>query len=504
MQKTGRDLPPFPNLRKFLDFLGCEDDLKTLSTPVDVHLEATALHQKVIGSAGPAVLVSNPVRADRGGFAAPLLINLFGTSKRVANGLGLHPENLPDLGQFLASLRSPEPPASWREAGTLIPMAKAGLNSRPKMAGVPKDLHRVEPDLSQLPVQTCWPGDAGPLITWGMVVTRRPGKDDPRSYNLGIYRIQVLDKDRAILRWLPFRGGAQHYRQWQPSGEAMPVAVVIGCDPATLLASVIPAPANVSELSLAGIFNGTPSKLAPCDTIDLHVPASSEIVLEGEVQPGETALEGPFGDHTGYYNEAADYPVFRLTAMKMRRDCVYLSTFTGRAPDEPSIIGEAMTDLFRPLLQQAIPEIVDVHLPPATCSYRVAILQIAKTYPGQARRAMMGFWSLLPQFSMTKYVIVVDQDIDIRNWDDVMWAVATRSDPERDLLVLTGTPVDQLDFASPREGLGGKLGIDATIKTGAETTRIFAEKLTMPAEVEKRADNLFGQLCRTPVAEVHQ
>ncbi|GAB2187886.1 UbiD family decarboxylase [Roseibium sp. LAB1] len=485
-----------------MDFLGREDDLKTLNTPVDMHLEATALHRKVIGNAGPAVLVTNPVRAGGGGFAAPLLINLFGTSKRVANGLGLYPENLSDLGHFLASLRSPQPPASWREAGTLVPIAKAGLNARPKVTGALKDLHRVDPDLSQLPVQTCWPEDAGPLITWGMVVTRSPGKDDPRSYNLGIYRIQVLDRDRAILRWLPFRGGAQHYRQWQQAGEAMPVAVVIGCDPATLLASVIPAPGNVGELALAGIFNGAPSRLVPCDTIGLHVPASAEIVLEGEVRPGETALEGPFGDHTGYYNEAASYPVFRLTAMKMRRDCVYLSTFTGRAPDEPSVIGEAMTDLFRPLLRQAIPEILDVHLPPATCSYRVAILQIDKTYPGQARRAMMGFWSLLPQFSMTKYVIAVDQDIDIRNWDDVMWAVATRSDPERDLLVLTGTPVDQLDFASPREGLGGKLGIDATIKTGAETTRAFAEKLTMPSEMEKRADRLFAQLCQLPVLEV--
>ncbi|MHA7774625.1 UbiD family decarboxylase [Roseibium sp. M-1] len=491
---TGRDLPPFPDLCRFLDFLEKEGELQALQSPVDLHLEATALHRKVIGKAGPAVLLTNPVRAGRGGFAAPLLVNLFGTAKRVANGLGLHPESLPDLGIFLASLRSPQPPASWRDARKLFPVARAGLNARPKTAGPSRELCRVDPDLTQLPVQTCWPGDAGPLITWGMVVTRAPGTDDPKSYNLGIYRIQVQGRDRAILRWLPFRGGAQHHRQWIRAGGKMPVAVVIGCDPATLLASVIPAPGNVSELALAGIFNGAPVRLQPCDSIDLHVPASAEIVLEGEVRPGETALEGPFGDHTGYYNEAASYPVFQLTGMKMRRDAVYLSTFTGRAPDEPSVIGEAMQDLFRPLLRQAIPEILDVHLPPATCSYRVAVLKIDKSYPGQARRAMMGFWSLLPQFSMTKYVIAVDADIDIRSWDDVMWAVATRSDPERDLLILNNTPVDQLDFASPREGLGGKLGIDATIKIGAETARTFAEKLTMPSGVEERAGRLWAQL----------
>ena len=501
---TGRDLPSFPNLQTFLHFLERQGELGTLRAPVDLHLEATALHRKVIAEAGPAVLVSNPVRAGRGGFAAPLLINLFGTARRVANGLGLDPENLPDLGVFLASLRSPQPPASWREARKLFPVAKAGLNARPKIVGQSRELRRVDPDLTQLPVQTCWPGDAGPLITWGMVVTRAPGSDDPASYNLGIYRIQVLDRARAILRWLPFRGGAQHHRQWLKADGPMPVAVVIGCDPATLLASVIPAPGNVSELALAGIFNGAPARLVPCDTIDLHVPASAEIILEGEVRPGETALEGPFGDHTGYYNEAAPYPVFRLTAMKMRQEAVYLSTFTGRAPDEPSVIGEAMLDLFRPLLRQAIPEILDVHLPPATCSYRVAVLKLDKSYPGQARRAMMGFWSLLPQFSMTKYVIAVDPDIDIRSWDDVMWAVATRSDPERDLLLLENTPVDQLDFASPREGLGGKLGIDATVKIGGETARSFAEKLAMPAKTEERAGRLLAGLeltgCREPLA----
>lgn len=493
---SGRDLPAFRTLTEFLNFQRETGDLVQIDAAVDVNLEATALHRKVIESGGPALLMTSPERGGAKPFLTPLLVNLFGTRKRVANGLGLYPESLPQLGEFLATLRAPSPPASLRETYKLFPVAKAGLSTRPKRVAFDKKLQAVEPDLRQLPVQTCWPGDAGPLITWGVVVTRPPGADDPRTYNLGIYRIQVLGPDTAIVRWLPFRGGAGHYRQWQEEGKAMPVAVVIGCDPATLLAAVIPAPGNISELALAGIFNKSSARLSPCSTIDLHIPASAEIVLEGEVQPGETALEGPFGDHTGYYNDAALYPLFRLKSMRMREGAVYLSTFTGRAPDEPSVIGEAMTDLFRPVLRQSIPEIVDVYLPPATCSYRVAILAVDKSYPGQAKRAMMGFWSLLPQFSMTKYVIAVDPDINLRDWDEVMWAVATRSDPERDMIVLEGTPVDQLDFASPREGLGGKLGIDATIKIGAETSRVFADKLVMPDDVEARAEDLFANLVR--------
>ncbi len=498
----GRDLPPFDNLREFLDFLAKENELRRVGAPVDVHLEATALHQQALKQGGPALLLEAPRKGVEVQFAAPLLVNLFGTRKRVANGLGVHPDQLPELGEFLAALRAPEPPASWREFSRLVPMAKAGWNTRPKKVSACKALKSVEPDLTRLPVQTCWPEDAGPLITWGIVVTRPPGPDDPKRYNLGIYRMQVLDQDKAIIRWLPFRGGAQHYRQWQETGQPMPVAIVIGCDPATLLSAVIPAPGNMSELALSGIFNGAPARVTSCRSVDLHIPASAEIVLEGEIQPGESALEGPFGDHTGYYNDPARYPVFRLKAMSMRENAAYLSTFTGRAPDEPSVIGEAMIDLFRPILRQAMPEITDVHLPPATCSYRVAILQIDKSYAGQARRAMMGFWSLLPQFSMTKYVIAVDRDIDIRNWDDVMWAVATRSDPERDLLTLTSTPVDQLDFASPREGLGGKLGLDATVKIGAETTRPFSRKLTMPADVEARAARLFADISQSEPAGV--
>lgn len=493
---TGRDLPPFQDLQAFLLFLRETGAFRQLDEPVDVHLEATALHRKVIERAGPALQIAAPHHAGETRFAMPLLLNLFGTRCRVAAGLGLEPHSLPELGLFLAALRSPQPPGSFRDMLNLAPIAKAGLNARPKRQRTNKALIDCPPDLTQLPVQTCWPGDAGPLITWGVVITRPPGADDPRTYNLGVYRMQVLGPDRAILRWLPFRGGAEHYRQWQATGKAMPVAVMIGADPATLLAAVLPVPGNVSELALAGILNRAQSRLSPCRSIDMHVPVSAEIVLEGTVLPGETALEGPFGDHTGYYNDPAPYPLFRLNALRCRRDAVYLSTFTGRAPDEPSVIGAAMVDVFRPILQQAVPEIVDVHLPPATCSYSFAILKIDKSYPGQARRAMLAFWSLLPQFSMTKYVIAVDKDIDITDWDEVMWAVATRSDPERDLLVLEGTPVDQLDFASPRVGLGGKLGIDATLKIGGESQRAFADRLTMPEDVETRAETLFAALER--------
>jgi len=498
---TARDLPAFPTLRKFVAYLEKNDDVRHIGVRVDVALEATAVHRKVIARSGPVLQIAAPHRAGTRQFAFPLLLNLFATRKRVAGGLGLQEASLPDLGRFLAALRSPQPPASFREALRLAPLAKAGLNARPKRQGTNKALIEHAPDLTQLPVQTCWPGDAGPLITWGVVVTRPPGADDPRSYNLGVYRMQVLGPDKAILRWLPFRGGAEHYRQWQAAGKTMPVAVMIGCDPATLLSAVLPVPGSVSELALAGIFNRAPSSLSPCKTIDLHVPVSAEIVLEGSVTPGETTLEGPFGDHTGYYNDPAPYPLFRLSAMRCRKDAVYLSTFTGCAPDEPSVIGEAMTDLFRPILQQAVPEIVDVSLPPATCSYRFAILKIDKSYPGQARRAMLAFWSLLPQFSMTKYVIAVDREIDIGNWDEVMWAVATRSDPERDLVTLAGTPVDQLDFASPRVGLGGKLGIDATVKIGAETERASADTLKMPQDMKERAEAILAALKTEPAME---
>jgi 4-hydroxy-3-polyprenylbenzoate decarboxylase len=354
------------------------------------------------------------------------------------------------------------------------------------VVSAPKEWRDAGPDFSLLPVQTCWPGDAGPLITWPIVVTRLPGDDDFGAYNLGIYRMQVIGRDRAIMRWLPMRGGAAHYRVWRARGLEMPVAVVIGADPATLIASVMPAPEGVPELALSGMISDRRVRMAPCRDIMLHVPASAEIVLEGTVSPTETAIEGPFGDHTGYYNAPERYPVFTLKRMRIRDGACYLTTFTGRAPDEPAVLGSALLEVFKPLLRMQMPEIVDIWLPPEACSYRIAVISIAKKYAGQARRVMMGFWSLQPQFSMTKMIVVVDEDIDIRSWADVMWALATRMDPGRDVMLVDRTPIDQLDFASPLEGLGGKIGFDATRKLGAETTREWGTGLGMDAAMERR------------------
>jgi len=481
-----RTLPLFPTLGAFLAYLEGRGALQTVAAPVSMHLEITELHRRVIAAGGPALRLT--AATDRGGRPArlPVTTNLFGTVQRVAWGLGTEPERLVELGEMLAFLQSPQPPQTLSQARSMLPVARRALQARPKTGSRPREWRAADPDFSLLPVQTCWPGDAGPLITWPVVVTRPPGRDDPRDYNLGIYRMQVIGRDRAIIRWLPMRGGAAHHRLWRARGEAMPVAVVIGADPATLLAAVMPAPEGVSELALAGMVGNRRVGLAPCRDIALHVPASAEIVLEGTVAPAETALEGPFGDHTGYYNAPERYPVFTLSGVHLRDGASYLTTFTGRAPDEPAVLGEALLDIFKPLLRQRIPEIVDVWLPPEACSYRMAVIAIAKSYPGQARRVMMGFWSLLPQFSMTKTIIVVDDDIDIRSWPDVMWALATRMDPSRDLMVAERTPIDQLDFASPLEGLGGKMGLDATVKIGTETSRDWGVKLEMDAAVARR------------------
>lgn len=455
--------------------------------------ELTEIHRRVIAAGGPVLRIDKPL-TDSGASALPVITNLFGTCERVAAGLGTDREGLAGLGEFLAWMRAPKAPRTLREAQALFPVARGAIAARPKRASARAAWRDAAPDFSQLPIQTCWPDDAGPLITWPVVVTRQPGEDDPGTYNLGIYRMQVLDRDRAIIRWLPMRGGAAHHRQWASTGADMPVAVVIGADPATLLAAVMPAPEGVSELALSGLLNNRRPILAPCRSIPLHVPASAEIVLEGTVSPTETALEGPFGDHTGYYNAPDRYPVFRLTGIRLRDDAVYLTTFTGRAPDEPSVLGEAMLEVFKPLLRQQMPEILDVWLPPEACSYRIAVVAIAKKYAGQARRVMMGFWSLLPQFSMTKLIIAVDDDVDIRCWPDVMWAIATRSDPSRDLMLVERTPVDQLDFASPLEGLGGKLGIDATRKIGSETSREWGRELRMSADVERKVSKRWEEL----------
>lgn len=491
-----RSLPPFADLAAFLGHLQGKGDVADIAAPVDTHLELTELHRRVIASGGPVLRVANPT-VQGAPAKLPVVTNLFGTRARVAAGLGTDDAGLAALGDFMAFLRSPRPPESIAEAGKLWPVARAAMNARPRVVS---DTTRWRDDLtrlSDLPVQTCWPGDVAPLVTWGLVVTRAPGPDAFSTYNLGVYRLQMVDDGRLLMRWLPMRGGAQHHRMWAKTGEPTPAAIVIGADPATILASVMPAPEGVTELALAGIIGASRPRLVPCRTIPLHVPASADIVLEGTVSHTETLPEGPYGDHTGYYNPPEPFPVFNLSAMRVRDGAPYLTTFTGRAPDEPAVMAEALSDVFKPLLRQQLPEVLDLYLPPETCSYRVAILSIDKRYPGQARRVMMGFWSLLPQFSMTKLVIVVDGDIDIRSWSDVMWAVATRSDASRDLMTVDRTPIDHLDFAAPIEGLGGKLGIDATTKIGTETDRVWGTVMTMDKAVAARVDQRWSEFFPT-------
>lgn len=489
-----RDLPHFPDLPAFVAYLEQAGRLARIDAPVRVAHEVTEIHRRVLAENGPALLFTRPVLADGSLSPMPLLANLFGTVERVAWGLGVEPSGLRRIGEALAELRAPAPPRGFRDLLRKLPMAKAVLSMRAK--AVDETPHRFATgaaiDLAALPAQICWPREPAPLITWPVVVTRAPGADDLQSYNLGVYRLQVLGRDRLIARWLAHRGGARHHRMWRESGRDMPIAIVIGAAPATILSAVLPLPETVSEIGVSGLFGGRP-ELQACRTVPLRTPPG-EIVIEGVVSPRETAPEGPYGDHTGYYNSVEPFPVVRVTGIRTRPAPLYMSTFTGRAPDEPSRIGEALNAVFVPVLKGQMPEVRDVWLPPEACSYRIAVVSIAKTYPGQARRVMMGLWSLLPQFTYTKLVIVVDEDIDIRSWDDVMWAVATRSDPSRDLLVVGETPIDYLDFASPRPGLGGKLGIDATNKIGPETDREWGAPLAMSEEVVRRVDALWPDL----------
>jgi len=489
-----RSLPLFPTLGSFLAYLEAKKRLRTIAAPVSMRVELTEIHRRMIAAGGPALRLTHALDGEGAPARLPVVTNLFGTPERIAWGLGTNLEGLAALGELMAWMRSPQPPHDLREARAMLPVARNALRTRPKIVKPPREWDEAAADFSLLPVQTCWPGDAGPLITWPVVVTRAPRGDDFHAYNLGIYRMQVIERDRAIMRWLPMRGGAQHHRMWRERGMEMPVAVVIGADPATLLAAVMPAPQGVSELALAGLIGDRRVQMAPCAGIMLHVPASAEIVLEGTVSPTETALEGPFGDHTGYYNAPDRYPVFTLRRMRVRRGASYLTTFTGRAPDEPSVLGATMLELFKPILRSQLPEIVDVWMPPEACSYRIAVIAIAKKYAGQARRVMMGFWSLLPQFSMTKMIIIVDDDIDIRSWPDVTWALATRMDPGRDVVLVDRTPIDPLDFASPLEGLGGKIGFDATRKIGAEATRDWGVPLAMDASVKRRVVERWREL----------
>ncbi|SFC86100.1 4-hydroxy-3-polyprenylbenzoate decarboxylase [Bosea sp. CRIB-10] len=493
-----RTLPCFRDLSAFLAHIEAAGQVRRIAEPVSVVHEITEIHRRVIAEGGPTLLFERPVRPDGTVSPIPLLTNLFGTVERVAWGLGIDLDNLPALGRTLAELREPRPPKGLAEAWKALPLARAALSMRPrecKRAPVQELIFRGEAiDLTALPVQLCWPGEPAPLITWPLVLTAPPEPSPGDEGNLGVYRMQVLGRDRAIVRWLAHRGGARHHAQWRRLGRDMPIAVVIGADPATILSAVLPLPETVSELRFSGLLRGERPALVPCVRVPLAVPAEAEIVIEGLVSPDETAPEGPYGDHTGYYNAVEPFPVMRVSAVTMRRKPLYLSTFTGRAPDEPSRIGEALNTLFLPLLQRQFPEVVDFWLPPEACSYRIAVVAIAKRYPGQARRLMLGLWSMLPQFSYTKLVIVVDVDIDPRDWAQVMWAVATRADASRDLVTLSDTPIDYLDFASPKPGLGGKLGIDATNKLPPETEREWGRPMAMGPEVSTRIDALWPVL----------
>lgn len=477
MSDAHRPLPVFPDLRAFLSWTAAEKDLAVLPDRVDLRHEMTAFQQAALRAGGP-VLRFNCAHLDGQPATMPVIGNLFGTEARVAAGLGVRPEGIADLGAFLAALRTPAPVDGWRDALSRWPVLRAALQSRPALVKhAPAQQETAPTDLTRLPVQIPWPGDAGPLITWPVVITRPHGSEarDTARYNLGVYRAQVIGPDRMILRWLSQRGGAAHARSWAAAGDPMPVVVALGADPALLLSAALPLPEMVSELAFSGVLRGARPQITPAQTVPMLAPATAEILIEGFVYPGDTAMEGPFGDHTGYNNPAEAYPVLQVTRITHRRDPLYLTTVTGRPPDEPSVIGGVFNQLALPSMRAQIPELRDLWLPPAACSYRMAVVQIAKRYPGQARRVMMALWGMLAQFSYTKMIVVVDEDINPRNWDDIAWALSTRFDPARDTLLMDGTPMDHLDFSAPRMGLAGKIGLDATTKIGAETGRGWAE-----------------------------
>ncbi|MDD2767460.1 MAG: 4-hydroxy-3-polyprenylbenzoate decarboxylase [Methylococcus sp.] len=483
----------YRDLRDFIARLEGIGELRRIGVSVDPHLEVTEICDRTLKAEGPALLFEHPK-----GSSVPLLGNLFGTPRRVALGMGeTSVEALREVGRLLASLKEPEPPKGMRDAFEKMPLYRQVLNMAPKeVRNAPcqqEVLRGSEVDLGSYPIQTCWPGDAGPLITWPLVITRGPNK--PRQ-NLGIYRQQVIDRNKTIMRWLAHRGGALDFRDWQQArpGEPFPVAVALGADPATVLGAVTPVPDALSEYGFAGLLRGARTEVAPCLLSDLQVPASAEIVLEGFLYPGETAQEGPFGDHTGYYNEVESFPVFTIECITQRHSPIYHSTYTGRPPDEPAVLGVALNEVFVPILQKQFPEIVDFYLPPEGCSYRLAVVSMKKQYPGHAKRVMFGVWSFLRQFMYTKFVIVVDDDVNARDWKDVVWAMTTRMDPARDLTLIENTPIDYLDFASPVSGLGSKAGFDATNKWPGETLREWGKPIVMDAAVRRRVDDLWDSL----------
>src|SRR5712664_1777888 len=491
---------PYASLRDFIDRLEKAGRLVRVTAPVSPVLEMTEIQTRLLAEKGPAVLFENVVRGDGGRYAMPVLVNLFGTVERVAWGMDREPHQLREIGETLAFLKQPEPPGGWREALELLPLLKTVMAMKPRTAASAPCQEIVltgdDIDLGALPIQTCWPGEPAPLITWPLVVTKGPGERREDGFNLGIYRMQVTGRNTTLMRWLKHRGGAQHHQRWKGAGkrEPLPVAAVIGADPGTILAAVTPVPDTLSEYQFAGLLRGKKVELVDCKTVPLKVPAEAEIVLEGHVSLDDTGDEGPYGDHTGYYNSVEKFPVFTLSAITMRRQPIYLSTFTGRPPDEPSVLGEALNEVFIPLFQQQFPEIVDFWLPPEGCSYRIAVVSMKKAYAGHAKRVMMGVWSYLRQFMYTKWVIVVDAEVDARNWKDVMWAVSTRMDPARDITVIENTPIDYLDFASPVSGLGSKIGLDATTKFPGETNREWGRQIRMDQTVVDKVDAMWGEL----------
>jgi 4-hydroxy-3-polyprenylbenzoate decarboxylase len=483
----------YHDLRDFIAQLEKQGELKRVASEVSPNLEMTEICDRVLKAQGPAILFEKPK-----GFNIPVLGNLFGTPRRVAMGMGEESvAALKEIGKLLAYLKEPDPPQGLKDAWDKLPVLKQVLNMAPRVvSGAPCQQivwEGGEVDLSRLPVQTCWPGDASPLITWGLTVTRGPHK---ARQNLGIYRQQVIGRNKVIMRWLAHRGGALDFRDHGLAhpGQPFPVAVALGADPATILGAVTPVPDTLSEYQFAGLLRGSKTELTKCIGSDLQVPASAEIVLEGCIHPGDKALEGPFGDHTGYYNEQEEFPVLTIDRITMRRDPIYHSTYTGKPPDEPAILGVALNEVFVPLLTRQFPEIVDFYLPPEGCSYRIAVVSMRKQYPGHAKRVMFGIWSYLRQFMYTKFIIVVDDDIDVRDWKEVIWAVTTRVDPARDLLIAENTPIDYLDFASPVSGLGSKLGLDATNKWPGETARAWGKPIAMDAQVKQRIDRMWSEL----------
>jgi len=515
----------YNDLRDFVAKLDAIGELRRIAAPVSPRLEMTVIADRVLRSGGPALLFERPHDSGRD-YSMPVLANLFGTTKRVAAGLGAEStQALREIGELLAWLKEPEPPRGLRDAWDKWPMLRQAMKMSPReiASRVPCQeivLEGDAVDLAKLPVQTCWPDDAGPLITWGLVVTRGPQR--PRQ-NLGIYRQQVIGANRVIMRWLAHRGGALDFREHARSnpGEPFPIAVALGADPATMLAAVTPIPDTLSEYQFAGLLRGARTELARCIGSALQVPSRAEIVLEGSILPDpdfvrtranaralghegelppvarcgwEMAIEGPFGDHTGYYNEREWFPVFAIDRITMRRDAIYHSTYTGKPPDEPAVLGLALNEVFVPILRRQFPEIVDFYLPPEGCSYRIAIVSMRKQYPGHAKRVMFGIWSFLRQFMYTKFVVVVDDDVDARDWKEVIWAMTTRVDPARDATIVENTPIDSLDFASPVSGLGSKIGIDATSKWPGETTREWGRAIRIDAQTERRVDSIWSEL----------